>query len=254
MDYPWKPLGRFIARKSGSVSFRRTIHLTLDRPIISFTFDDFPRSALFSGGEILQQFGVGGTYYTALGLLGMDSPSGPLFQEPDLKAAIENGHELGCHTYAHYDSWDTAPGEFERSVIQNRDALKVLLPGQEFQSFSYPISSPRPLNKRAVAKFFQCCRGGGQTNNVGVTDLNQLAAYFLEKAAGDLRPVKDLIKKNRTDKGWIIFATHDVAAKPGPYGCTPDYFKEVLQCSIDSGATVLPVVKALEAILGSNVR
>ena len=52
-----------------------------DRPLISFSFDDFPRSALFTGGALLEQYGVAGTYYASLGLMGKTSPTGEIFRQ-----------------------------------------------------------------------------------------------------------------------------------------------------------------------------
>ncbi|MFZ0743834.1 MAG: polysaccharide deacetylase family protein [Terracidiphilus sp.] len=216
------------------------------QPLISFTFDDFPRTALLRGGAILSRHGLAGTYYTALGLLGKDSPSGELFVLDDLRKALDEGHELGCHTFSHNDSWHTDPKEFEYSITQNRIALAELVPGTQFDSFSYPLSSPRPTVKRAAAKHFLCCRGGGQTMNVGTADLNQLSAYFLEKAQGDIQVVKALIERNKMERGWIIFATHDISPLPSPYGCTPEFFEDVVQYAQGSGARILPVARALE--------
>lgn len=38
-------------------------------PTVSFTFDDFPKSALSAGGAILKQHGPRGTYYAVMGLM-----------------------------------------------------------------------------------------------------------------------------------------------------------------------------------------
>jgi peptidoglycan/xylan/chitin deacetylase (PgdA/CDA1 family) len=222
-------------------------------PLISFTFDDFPRSALLTGGDILKSAGFSGTFYTALGLIGKDSPSGQICLVDDLKKALDDGHELGCHTYSHYDSWQTEPRVFEQSIIQNRKALSDLIPGAEFRSFSFPLSSPRPMTKRAAARHFLCCRAGGQTINVGRADLNQLSGYFLEKAEGNIQAVKDLIDRNEDARGWIIFATHDVSPHPSPYGCTRGFFEDVLEYARGSGARILPVVQALGEIAGAGV-
>jgi peptidoglycan/xylan/chitin deacetylase (PgdA/CDA1 family) len=35
----------------------------MESPVISFTFDDFPRSALVKAGAILRERGLAGTYY-----------------------------------------------------------------------------------------------------------------------------------------------------------------------------------------------
>jgi peptidoglycan/xylan/chitin deacetylase (PgdA/CDA1 family) len=128
MSYPWEPVRRYYARNSARFMFRRPISIRVGQPLISFTFDDFPRTALLTGGEILKRHGVSGTYYTALGLLGEDSPSGPLFIADDLRRALGDGHELGCHTFSHDDAWHTDSKAFEGSIVQNQKALEEIAP------------------------------------------------------------------------------------------------------------------------------
>jgi peptidoglycan/xylan/chitin deacetylase (PgdA/CDA1 family) len=235
-------------RRIASVLFNQRIAIDMDAPLISFTFDDFPQSALHCGGAILKSYGVAGTYYASLGLMGADSPSGKVCISDDLIKALEEGHELGCHTFSHCDSWSTDGRVFEQSIIQNRAALAEIVPGASFRSFSYPLSTPRPSVKRASARHFACCRAGGQTFNSGNADLNQLSAYFLEKARGDIRPVKNIINLNKESKGWLIFATHDISPDPSPYGCTPQFFDDIVRYAVESGARILPIVSALEAL------
>jgi peptidoglycan/xylan/chitin deacetylase (PgdA/CDA1 family) len=252
MPLPWEPIGRYIRRNVGRMLFQKQQMISLDQALISFSFDDFPRSAFLAGGDILKRHGLSATYYAALGLLGRDSPSGEICSVEDLREAFNEGHELGCHTFAHCDSWKTDARRFEESVIQNGAALSELIPGARFKSFSYPISLPHPMTKRAVSRHFLCCRGGGQTFNMGKADLNQLSAYFLEKTNGNLQPVKDLVDRNKEARGWIIFATHDVSPHPGPYGCTPEFFEDVVNYAVSSGARILPVVKALNTIQATD--
>jgi peptidoglycan/xylan/chitin deacetylase (PgdA/CDA1 family) len=216
--------------------------------LISFTFDDFPRTALWEGGRILRKYGLAGTYYVSFGLLGVDSPSGPICTPEDLAVLLDQKHELACHTFGHCHSWDTKTADFEASLRENQAALRQLFPNADFQSFSYPISEPRPLTKRATGRHFLSCRAGGQTFNTGETDLNQLSAFFLEKSRGQEGIVRDLIERNREARGWLILATHDVHPVPSPYGCTPEFFEHVVQYAVNSGAQVLPVVQALQAI------
>jgi peptidoglycan/xylan/chitin deacetylase (PgdA/CDA1 family) len=231
-----------------ALSFRRPFVINSKEPLVSFTFDDFPASALQTGGAILKHFGIAGTYYTSLGLSGKDAPSGRIFAEGDLAAVVEQGHELGCHTFSHCHSWQTATKTFVESVNENRAALGRLLPGAEFRSLSYPISPPRPLTKARMATHFPCCRGGGQTLNAGRVDLNQLSAYFLEKSRDSIQKVKDIIDLNRRANGWLILATHDICDDPSPYGCTPEFFADVVRYTVHSGAHTLPVFKALEEL------
>jgi len=217
-------------------------------PLISFTFDDFPRSALLTGGAILNRLGLAGTFYAALGLVGKETASGRIFDLDDLTTLFEQGHELGCHTYSHCDSWNTDPRTFEDSIVKNRTALKEILPNAEYMSFSYPIEMPQPLTKGRVAPYFLSCRGGGQTLNSGRSDLNQLAAYFLEKSRDNIQAIKDIIDRNRQERGWLVFATHDISDSPTPFGCTPEFFENVVRYAVSSGAQILPVDKAIEAL------
>ena len=137
---------------------------------------------------------------------------------------------------------------FEKSIVDNRIALGELIPGASFKTFSYPISPPRVRTKRQVARHFACCRCGGQTFNVGTADLNLLFAYFLEKTRDNPEAARNLIDENRRARGWLIFATHDVCEAPTPWGCTPDFFENIVQYAVKSGARILPVAQALETL------
>jgi hypothetical protein len=48
--------------------------------------------------------------------------------------------------------------------------------------------------------------------------------------------------------GWLIFATHDVCEDHTRYGCTPELFEKVVEHSVGSGARLLSVSAALQAI------
>jgi peptidoglycan/xylan/chitin deacetylase (PgdA/CDA1 family) len=241
----------FYQRKAARLLFRRPLLIRTDRPLISFTFDDFPRSALHVGGETLARFDVAGTYYVSLGMAGSVTETGEQFVLADLPMLLERGHELGCHTYSHCHAWRTDPVKFEDDVLRNQLALSGLGP-VKFKTLSYPISPPRPLTKLRMVKHFSACRGGGQTLNTGVADLNHLRAFFLEKSSNNLGVIEDLISQNARERGWLIFATHDVAEAPTPYGVTPGFFEAVVRCAVNSGARILPVVQAVEVLKNSG--
>lgn len=140
------------------------------------------------------------------------------------------------------------------SVARNREALDRILPGARFRTFSYPMSESRLAVKSRLEKYFTCCRGGvGQTANVGMTDLNLLKDYFLDARKNvNMDQVKRLIDYNSSRQGWLIFVTHDVAEGPSPYGCTPKFFGEVVECAARSGALLLPVREACEKLVSSG--
>ena len=82
---------------------RRPLHANLSKPIISFTFDDFPRSAWTTGGRILMANDMRGTYYISLSLMGSATHLGEQFTRGDLAELLENEHEVACHTFIHFD-------------------------------------------------------------------------------------------------------------------------------------------------------
>lgn len=254
------------AMEAARALVRRQLTVRTTAPLISFTFDDFPRSAFLQAGSILRRYNALGTYYVSLSLMGKPSPMGPMFEARDLKELVHVGHELGCHTFAHSHSWNTPPDVYERAILDNQRALSKLLPGVSFQTFSYPYSGPRLAVKQVAARHFVCCRGGGlragrfllrhhaggQTFNSGTADLNLLCAFFLEQSRENPEAVKRLIDQNAQARGWLILATHDVRETPSRFGCTPAFFEQVVQWSLESGARILPVVEALRVLKASE--
>jgi len=243
--------GRY-QRSVGAWLYRRPMQMRNDRPYVSFTFDDFPVSALYTGGEILCSRGARGTYYAAFGLMGSDAPTGRIFSREDVAPLLARRHELACHTFAHCDSWQTDATKFDASLEENRRALHGFTPGVEFRSFSYPLTSPHPAVKRVAARRFGSCRGGEQTFNAGLADLALLNSFFIEKSAHRPESIKAVIDANSAARGWLIFSTHDVSDSPTPYGCTPALFERVLDWSLGAGATVLPVAEARDAIFNTG--
>lgn len=236
---------RFAVARAG----RRNFRLSSEAPYISFTFDDFPRSALFEGGRILAEQGVRGTYFVSLKLLGSASPSGPIASQEDLTTLLHEGHQLGCHTYDHLDGCNVDIEVFEESIQANRRAFLEIVAAGDLPVFAYPLNGPVLRIKRAVGKHFVACRGGKQRFNSGVIDLNLLNAFFLDKRnRSNLDAVRKVISQNAASRGWLIFATHDVAAEPSAYGCEPGYFEEVVRLSRQSGARVVPMMTACQEL------
>ncbi|MDP3068887.1 MAG: polysaccharide deacetylase family protein [Opitutaceae bacterium] len=218
-----------------------------DRPVISFTFDDFPRSALTQGGAMLEQHGLAATYYSSFGLMGRTIETGLIFNQNDIPRLFRGGHELGCHTYDHCPAWETPPADYLASVHRNAAALAALAGERGFETHSYPISYPRPATKRGLGRIFSGCRFGGQVRNTGIVDLNCLASFFLEQCGENIGSVERIIGETVDSGGWLIFSTHDVEQAPTRYGCTPVFFERVVACAVRSGAAILPVSQALTA-------
>ena len=181
---------------------------------MSFTFDDFPRSALVIGGSILKESGHSATYYTSFGLMGRHDVGGKLFLPEDIDRVLEEDHELGCHTFAHTNPLRTTVEEYEASILKNRTAFARYCPGRRLKSFAYPYGALSLQVKKRVSAHFTSCRGGGQVPNVGRADLNHLRAFFLEQCGDRPQLARAAVDENCRKRGWLIFATHDVGNSP----------------------------------------
>jgi peptidoglycan/xylan/chitin deacetylase (PgdA/CDA1 family) len=251
---PANLLTRIRSRYQRSASdwlYRRMLPMRNTRPYVSFTFDDFPKSALYCGGAILERHGAHGTYYASFGLAGTVAPTGEIFREEDIAPLLSAGHEIGCHTFQHCDSWDTDAESYDAALERNSAALARVAPGARMESFGYPLTTPSPGNKQVAGARFASCRGGGQSFNAGRLDRSLLKSFFLEKSVGQPQAVKDLIDRNTAANGWLIFSTHDVTENPTRYGCTPAFFEQVVRWSRDAGAQIVTVAQALAAVSGT---
>jgi peptidoglycan/xylan/chitin deacetylase (PgdA/CDA1 family) len=237
-------------RSASDLLHRRPLTMRNARPLVSFTFDDFPKNALYTGGAILEKYGARGTYFASFGLTGSVAPTGEIFRDEDVAPLLERGHEIGCHTFQHCDSWDTDASSYDASLERNAQALARVAPGVKMRSFGYPLTTPSPGNKKVAGARFAACRGGGQTFNSGELDRSLLKSFFLEKSVHDAAAVKDLITRSAAANGWLIFSTHDVSDSPTRFGCTPAFFEQVVAWSQESGATIATVAQALEAVGG----
>jgi peptidoglycan/xylan/chitin deacetylase (PgdA/CDA1 family) len=236
------------ARRMARWFGRRPFALPMRRPIVTFTFDDFPRSALSAGGHNLAQHNAHGTYFVSMGLAGQRIETGDMFLTADLEDLLTQGHEIGCHTREHLPAWETAPSSYLASVERNARALAALSRPVRPVTHSYPISYPRPSSKRRLASRFRACRFGGQGFNRDTVDLNALNSFFIEQSVHDFATIENHIATNAAQKGWLIFSTHDVSENPTRYGCTPALFERIVRRTRESGATILTMNAALDEL------
>ena len=236
---------------------RRALHHTLRRKsarirrekgMISFTFDDFPRSAYTRGGEILETHGVCGTYYASLGLSERQGPEEPYFRRSDLGVLVQRAHEVGCHTHSHSLMGRLAVQDIRREIENNAKAVAELIPDYALSSFAYPGGGVTLRAKRTLGANFASCRSTEDGINAGKTDLNLLRANKIYTRLDNIDELLRLIDENQRHGGWLIFYTHDVRDEPSPYGCTPKDLETIVRAATASGSDVLTVRNAIGAI------
>jgi peptidoglycan/xylan/chitin deacetylase (PgdA/CDA1 family) len=230
---------------------RRTVALENSVPFVSFTFDDFPRSAYTTGGAILRNLGIRGTYYVAMGLVNTSNDLGDQFRIEDLHAAAAEGHELATHTFSHHSSRRVSLGAFQEDVRKGRSAVREIAGLGVSQNFAYPYGEATLAAKQALGKEMMSCRGIYGGWNGPVVDLNLLKANSLYGNIDRLKTMERMILENEKRKGWLIFYTHDVRQNPSAYGCTPELLESAGRVA-RSGATILPVAEVLQHLVGTE--
>jgi peptidoglycan/xylan/chitin deacetylase (PgdA/CDA1 family) len=226
-----------------SAVVRREFRLPDVGPLVSFSFDDFPRSALQMGGAILKSYGMAGTYYTAMGLMGTSNRLGSQFEAEDLTSLLKDGHELGSHTFDHRSCRRLPVREFEAEVIKGQEAVERINGPGRLHHFSYPYGDITLRVKGRIGARFGSCRGIFPGINTSPVDLNLLRANSLYSRSFDSDAVIRLLVRNRQQRGWLIFYTHDISDRPSDFGCTPSQFEGVVKLVARAGATVLTVGK-----------
>jgi peptidoglycan/xylan/chitin deacetylase (PgdA/CDA1 family) len=227
---------------------RRLVSIANREPMVSFTFDDFPRTAYSIGGAILERFGARGTYYAACGLMNSSNELGDQFRPRDLDSLLGKGHELASHTYGHTSARAVSCEAFCKEVEKGRRAVEEIV-GTESGNFAYPFGHVTLRTKRALDSKLSTARsifGGFNGGFDGPeADLNLLRANSLYGGLEAATAAEQLIAENVRRKSWLIFYTHDVRENPSPYGCTPALLEASISCTARSGCRILTVKEAL---------
>ena len=226
--------------------FKKKAHLNAESKIVSFTFDDFPQTAISNGLGILDKYHCKGTFYVSYNLLGSDSPSGKIAEMNDIKEILKNNHELACHTYAHLDCYNNSIERIVDDCKYNRDIIKKKT-GIILRSFAYPKGNIKPLVKREISKCYETARTIERGINRDMIDLAALKSVPLYYKYGKDRCMEWL---NRLDEkgGWLIFYTHDVRTNPSIYGCTIELMEDIIIACQQRNFKILSIGETAKSI------
>ena len=239
---PYRPAvpARNLAREIGLTLSALPAPVTWPGGVVSFTFDDFPKSAFAVGGDILERYGARGTYYTSMKLAQSQTQLWPMFNDRDIRAAHRAGHEIACHTYTHPDLRNLAKPMILAEVRNNATALSSLIEGYLPTNFAYPYGCVSTKAKSVLRSWFSSCRGIVRGINHGLVDLAELLAMPLYAEDFDSAEMCRLIERTCSLDGWLIFFTHDVTGTPSPFGCKPGQLEAVVAYAAER-STILPV-------------
>ncbi|MGD0577195.1 MAG: polysaccharide deacetylase family protein, partial [Candidatus Staskawiczbacteria bacterium] len=165
-----------IRKKIADISYKYICIIGSNNKLVTFTFDDVPKSAFENAGKILKKYNLNGTFYVALSLMEKPDSEG-LFARKDIEECFKSGNELACHSFSHFHFFRTKNDRFIYSELEkNRDEFKKLNLDTTLRNFSYPFGEQTRLAKKQVSKLYTTCRGVDPGVNVGKVDFNNLKA------------------------------------------------------------------------------
>ena len=217
-----------------------------EAPMVSFTFDDIPKSAATTGAGMLEDHGVRGTFYVSGGLVGTtSSPHWTAADVPDIVALHRRGHEIGCHTFSHSRTCDLDAAALTAELEQNRRYLHSVDPSIKIANFAYPYGYGSFGRKQQLKATFQSSRGIVPGVNRGTVDLQFLRAMPLIDLHIDCDAIDRALDETQMNNGWLIFYGHDVVEAPSPYGCSPTLLNHALEAASRRNIRGLNMAEAL---------
>lgn len=232
---------RLLARFPGPMVEVRT-----DTPIVSFTFDDVPDTALSKGAGILEAHGGRGTFYIAAGMLGREEGARNLIDAAGCAELVARGHEIGCHTHSHINLRHASRRQLYNDLSHNADALVAISPNLQPRNFAFPYNAGSFRQRAELARRYRSSRGGLPGINRGMTDRSFLRSYPLQQPDESVLGMRGLIDEVVSNPGWLIFFGHDLSPNPTPYGCTPESFEGLVRHARERGCALLTVNQALD--------
>lgn len=232
-----------LARHLGAVRFR----LQNNNPMVSFTFDDPPKSAATVGVPLLDEYNAKGTFYVAGSLVDEWSGHWIGISADEIVELHRAGHEIACHTFSHTRTPDLSAAALAAEIEKNRHYLSGLDPSIQVQNFAYPYGLGSISHKGRLSKVFRSSRGIIPGVNSGTVDLQFLLSTPLVNQHIDRDGIDRAFDEAIAKNGWLIFYSHDVAASPSPYGCTPSLLQHALEAASQRKIEILSVADALRS-------
>jgi peptidoglycan/xylan/chitin deacetylase (PgdA/CDA1 family) len=228
--------------------FARTLRICPPRPIVSFTFDDFPRSAVRPGATILEQHGVRGSFYAVGSYCGRVVEGREQYRAEDLGELAGGGHEIGCHTFHHQPVSTLTKDALAHEITRNAAFLGEHLPTLQLRTFAYPYGDASLWSTLYLQKRFVACRSSEDGLNHGTLDLGRLRAVRLYDRVITRDQVRQVTEEAAARNAWLIFVTHDVDQAPSPFGCSPTLLEHALTTALSAATMILPVIEVITTL------
>lgn len=243
---PDRSLKGKLRRRVVRLAHRRPLATGPAAPMVSFTFDDAPLTAVETGARLLEVHGARGVFYVSAGLAGAEGPMGRFATAGDYARLAEAGHEIACHTYSHLDCGQATGQDADLDAARNRVALMDWGAGP-VSNFAYPYGDVAAGPKAALAPRYDVLRALHHGVIEAGTDLNQAPAVGIEGPDGEAI-AEHWMARAGARSAWLILYTHDVRPDPSPWGCTPRALTRLIASAQARGLDVVTVAEAAQRL------
>ncbi len=222
-----------------------------NKPIISFSFDDAPKSAIEIGASILDKNNIKGTFYLSGGHAGKIFENVSQYDEEDVLKLYKNGHEIACHTYSHPRLRGRTKEQIKQDLDKNLEFFRNILGDINFELYNhaFPYGEFDETTREILAQRYITARGVLRGINHGIIDFSNLRTISIEKQKFSINDIKSVLDETKKNNGWVLFFTHDISENCTPYGSTPQMLENVVEIAIQSGIEILTVNEAAKAIM-----
>ena len=236
-----------INRKLTQWRMASPVHIQPDRPIVSFTFDDFPKSAV-NGADIVESYGGKAGFFACSIMAGKTGPYGEMFDGSTLAELRQRGHEIGSHTHSHLNCSEASLVDAMTDIDENIRQLRELGHDDPITSLAFPYGETRFPIKASASERFDICRGVAKGTNVGLVDRAHLRAIELSPDQCCINRAMEAVRKMEKQPGWLILFSHDVGVNPTQFGVTPSVLRDLCVLAKDIGADLYsPTIAAKRA-------
>jgi len=244
MNLVFSKMTRWTARYTG-----KAILPDLQQSIISFSFDDCPKTVVANGLPQLEAEGWRATIYVACGLCETTNHLGLHMSEADIVDVHNRNHEIAGHTYSHVSANAVGHNTYLEDIERNQKRLvEIGLPRS--RHFAYPFGHTTPRLKKSLSKKFKTMRGV-LPPNTQKQDANLMKAVRLYSNDSIELAIDEISKATKAPK-WLQLFTHDIRDNPSDFGCTEEDFRKVVTAVAESGLPVMTVDKAYRTIIGQR--
>jgi len=234
-----------LARRARYALGRTPVTCAPERPVLTISFDDFPKGAAREGAALMEAFGARATYFASGCFAGAEG----YYDAGDLARLSRAGHEIGCHTYSHIDCARAPLGRVRAELDRNARALSAMGHDAPLTGFAFPYGEASIGAKRLAVSRFGYARGVRGDLNRGRVDAGLLKALCVDGGEAAAARAVNLIASAAREPAWVILFAHGVDRVAGDWSTTPDDLGRCLRAARALGLDILPFSEAAKLSL-----